>query len=113
MTMHLEGVEEENIVHHHESLPDVWKKVKPPLSDRLRYTLAKTWICEDKIFAFSAWLVGRISLSCAVEYNRSTGSCEVTLNTVLASGMKWGTEKKFAKALCIVLGSSTDGTNHY
>jgi hypothetical protein len=70
MTFRIEGVEEENVLHHHDLLPDAWKRVKPPLFDRLRYTLAKAWTCEDMIFAFSAWLVGRLSLSCAIEYDR-------------------------------------------
>lgn len=115
MTFNIQGVEEENVLHHHELLPDAWMRVKSWHYDRLRYTLAKAWTCEDMVFAFSAWLVGRMAVSCTIEYDRTTNSCEVAVNTLLPFGLRYSVEETFAEALRMALGSPKtnyeDGTH--
>jgi hypothetical protein len=103
ITFIIQGVEADRIRNHHELLPDAWEKTKPRHSSRLKFTLAKAWDCDQQIFSFSAWLVGQISLSCAIEYDTDTQTCQVTANVVLNFGRRGSFEEKFADALRIVL----------
>jgi len=113
MTFRIEGVEEEYVLHHHELLADAWKRVYPP-HYRLRCALAKAWTCKDMVFAFSAGVVGSLSVCYAIEYDRITNSCEVTFNTGFF-GTRTDRDELFAKVLRMALGSSDtnyeDGTH--
>ena len=106
ITFIIQGVEADRIRNHHELLPDAWEKVKPRRSSRLKFTLAKAWDCDQQILSFSAWLVGQVSFSCAIEYDTDTRTCQVTANAVLYFGRRGSLEEKFVDALRIVLESS-------
>ena len=103
ITFIIQGVEADKIRQHHKLLPDAWEKIKPRRSDRLRYTLGKFWDCDERIFSFSAWYVGQVSLSCAIEYDKDTKSCNVTANVELYFGRRGSFEEKFIDALRSVL----------
>jgi hypothetical protein len=106
LTFNEQGIDADIIKRYHELLPDAWKMTKSWWYDRLRYTLAKVWDCDQQTVAFSSWLAGRWSLSCAIEYHKESKLCTVTVNTEVAYGARRTIEERFAKALHIVLTSS-------
>ena len=103
MTFEIQGVEELKVPDYAKLLPNAWKNVKSWWSDRLRNVIAKVWDCDRMIIAVSTWIVGRVTLACAIEYQKETKSCKVTVGSAYAFGTKPGVEKKFGKALHIVL----------
>ncbi|MFX1579722.1 MAG: hypothetical protein ACFFBJ_08725 [Promethearchaeota archaeon] len=104
LTFNEQGVDADSIRHHHALFPDVWKKTKSWWHGSPRNILAKTWNCDQQTIAISSWMIGRISVSCTIEYNTENRSCKVTVS--MDEFAFPNIEDKFAQALRIVLTSS-------
>ncbi|MFX1441405.1 MAG: hypothetical protein ACFFFD_14260 [Promethearchaeota archaeon] len=104
LTFTEQGVDADSIRRHHALFPDVWKKTKSWWHGSPRNILAKTWNCGQQIIAVSSWVIGRISVSCAIEYNTENKSCKATVSMDYLGFPN--IEGKFAQALRIVLTSS-------
>ncbi|MHA2142638.1 MAG: hypothetical protein ACXADD_14200 [Candidatus Thorarchaeota archaeon] len=104
LTFTEQGIDADIIKRHPALFPDVWKKTKSWWHGSPRNILAKTWNCGQQIVAASSWMIGRISVACAIEYNAENRSCKVTIS--MDDFAFPNIEDRFAQALRIVLTSS-------